>query len=70
MCGGNGGKDCISHLAHNLGIAGKSKEFLAADGPHFAVVDGSLVALGMRDVFDLKNVGANDYVTNTGVPTM
>ena len=46
------------------------KFFLAADGPHFAVVDGSLVALGMRDVFDLKNVGANDYVTNTGSHTM
>lgn len=52
MCG-NGGR-CISHLAHNLGIAGDKVKFLAADGPHFAVVDGSLVALGMRDVFDLK----------------
>ena len=41
---------------------------MAADGPHFAVVDGSLVALGMRDVFDLKNVSANDYITNTGSP--
>ena len=66
MCG-NGGR-CISHLAHNLGIAGENVKFLAADGPHFAVVDGSLVALGMRDVFDLKNVSANDYITNTGSP--
>lgn len=66
MCG-NGGR-CISHLAHNLGIAGDKVKFLAADGPHFAVVDGSLVALGMRDVFDLKNVSANDYITNTGSP--
>ena len=31
---------------------------------------GSLVALGMRDVSDLKNVGANDYVKRTRVPTL
>lgn len=66
MCG-NGGR-CISHLAYNLGISGENVKFLAADGPHFAVIDGGLVALGMRDVHDLKSAGADNYVVNTGSP--
>jgi diaminopimelate epimerase len=65
MCG-NGAR-CITHFARFLGIIENEASFEAADGMHFATIEGQTVSLRMQDV---KSVTAeNDHrFLNTGSP--
>lgn len=67
MCG-NGGR-CIVALARHLGMIKSETNFLAADGPHYAIISesGDWVSLQMINV---ETIGqdAEAYVLNTGSP--
>ncbi|MCH7410952.1 diaminopimelate epimerase [Belliella sp. DSM 111904] len=65
MCG-NGAR-CAVAFSKFINIIDTETKFLAIDGPHTAVVDGSLVELGMSDVNSISNAG-QDYFVNTGSP--
>jgi diaminopimelate epimerase len=70
MCG-NGGR-CLAAFAKDRGMAGDRFRFLAADGPHEAVLqqktDGEYwVELKMSDVQHIQR-RQDDFVLNTGSP--
>ena len=70
MCG-NGGR-CITLFAHHIGISGKTKLFIGADGEHDAKIVKSddstgVVELQMRDVKDITRTGEG-YRLDTGSP--
>lgn len=70
MCG-NGGR-CLAAFAKDLGMAGDRFRFLAADGPHEAVLqqktDGEYwIELKMGDVHLIQR-RQDDFVLNTGSP--
>lgn len=67
MCG-NGGR-CIARFAHSLGLGNDGHlRFLAVDGPHDAVVDSQMVALGMKDVSTWDQRSENLVIMDTGSP--
>ena len=69
---GNGGR-CIAAFAHHLGLIGNETNFLAADGPHNAIVSATEnsselhISLGMNDVNEIRYIG-DDVFLNTGSP--
>ncbi len=70
MCG-NGGR-CLAAFAKDLGMAGDRFHFLAADGPHEAVLQQKTggvywVELKMGDVQVIQR-RQDDFVLNTGSP--
>lgn len=65
MCG-NGGR-CIVAFAKKLGLIDRTTKFLAADGPHDAIIEDELVDLHMIDVEEIKAL-VDGYFLNTGVP--
>lgn len=67
MCG-NGGR-CIVAFARDEGIIGKTTDFLAVDGRHYAEIDEQqgLVSLQMIDVDVIERDGPA-YVLDTGSP--
>lgn len=67
MCG-NGGR-CIVAFARDKGIIGKTTDFLAVDGPHYARIDDryGVVSLQMVDVNSIERDGSA-YVLDTGSP--
>jgi len=67
MCG-NGGR-CIVAFARDKGIIGKTTDFLAVDGHHYAELDeqGDCVSLQMIDVDGIRRDG-DAYVLDTGSP--
>ena len=65
MCG-NGGR-CIVAYANKLGIIENKTKFAAADGVHYARIEGNIVSLGMSDVDPPSLVNGNHYI-NTGSP--
>lgn len=65
MCG-NGGR-CAVHFAHFLGIFQGQTRFMAYDGLHEASINEGVVALGMADVFEVKEL-TEAYFLNTGSP--
>jgi diaminopimelate epimerase len=66
MCG-NGGR-CISAFAKRLGVIGDKARFLAADGPHEALIDEyGIVSLKMQDVKQVEN-GSDYFYLDTGSP--
>lgn len=67
MCG-NGGR-CIVAFAKDRGIIGKTTDFLAVDGRHYAEIneEKGLVSLQMIDVDTVERDG-QAYVLNTGSP--
>lgn len=70
MCG-NGGR-CISLFAHHLGISGKTKRFIGADGIHEATIVKSdelsgLVELSMSDVEYIEKFD-DHFQLDTGSP--
>ena len=67
MCG-NGGR-CIVAFAQDLGLIDHEADFLAADGPHYASIDGAAdwISLQMIDVNEVKRDG-DAYVLDTGSP--
>ncbi|MRS62047.1 diaminopimelate epimerase [Larkinella terrae] len=65
MCG-NGGR-CIVRFAHDLGLFETETRFLAVDGEHAAVVNGSEVSLKMNEIAGIDQ--HPDYAfLNTGSP--
>ena len=65
MCG-NGGR-CIVAFAKKLGIIKGQTTFMAADGKHFASIEGEQISLRMNDVHEIK-VDENYTFLNTGSP--
>lgn len=65
MCG-NGGR-CIVAFAHFLGIIKNTTEFIAVDGLHEATIEGSVVRLKMKDVFEIVEKPYSLFL-NTGSP--
>jgi len=65
MCG-NGGR-CTADFALKSGIAEKKLRFIAADGIHYAELEGELIRLKMNDVNEIRSVAGN-YFINTGSP--
>lgn len=66
MCG-NGGR-CIARFAHDLGLAGDRKVFLADDGPHIATINSDdTISLSMIDVAGVKRI-EDGYLVQTGSP--
>ncbi len=70
MCG-NGGR-CIALFAHHVGISGRTKRFVGADGEHSARIVRSddcsgIVELQMRDVQNIISDG-DHYQLDTGSP--
>ncbi|PVX50077.1 diaminopimelate epimerase [Balneicella halophila] len=65
MCG-NGGR-CIVAFAKYLGIIDNTTQFLAPDGMHSAELTPSGVALQMKDVSQIEQVG-QDFYLDTGSP--
>ncbi len=65
MCG-NGGR-CLVKFAYDLGVVSDKAYFLAVDGPHLAFIKEDQVHLGMIDVYDIEQNGA-DFFLNTGSP--
>ncbi len=65
MCG-NGGR-CTVHFAHRLGLFNNETIFLAADGPHRALIEGDTVTLFMKDVEQVASQGT-DFFLDTGSP--
>lgn len=70
MCG-NGGR-CLAAFAARLGIVTNQTNFIAADGPHEALIsddNGHLsVRLHMQDVPTVRQVDGRTFVLNTGSP--
>jgi diaminopimelate epimerase len=66
MCG-NGGR-CIVQLAHDLGIINSEADFLAADGPHSALVTPQGVKLKMGVPHGFQALEGKDYWIHTGSP--
>jgi diaminopimelate epimerase len=65
LCGN--GSRCAVKFAFELGIIGKTCNFLAYDGKHKAIIDGSEITIEMRDVETIKNY--EEYIfLNTGSP--
>jgi diaminopimelate epimerase len=66
---GNGGR-CAVRFAHSLGLGGREKLFLAADGLHRAALEADgTVSLGMKDVNKLDvSVRGQGIFLNTGSP--
>lgn len=65
MCG-NGGR-CIVAFAQNLGIIGNQTTFIATDGLHFARIEGDVISLQMKDVYEVK-VSDKYVFLDTGSP--
>ena len=67
LCG-NGGR-CTVAFARHLGLIGAKCQFLAVDGPHEALVNGSgdWVELKMHDLSEVKK-GSDFYEMDTGSP--
>ena len=65
MCG-NGGR-CIVAFAKDIGIIENSAKFEAIDGAHTAIIQNSLVELGMKDVEQIEDFETY-YFLNTGSP--
>lgn len=66
MCG-NGGR-CIVAFAKKLGLIESTTRFLAADGPHAAIINNAgLVNLQMIDVAEIRPL-VDGFFLNTGVP--
>lgn len=70
MCG-NGGR-CITLFAHHLGISGRIKHFVGADGLHEAKIVESDDSSGIVELqmCDVKNIGfdKDHYQLDTGSP--
>ncbi len=71
MCG-NGGR-CITAMAYELGMIGRTSLFLASDGPHEAkVVHSGWIRLKMKECERVDKVElvekVEGYFLNTGVP--
>ena len=65
MCG-NGGR-CIVALAKRLEMIQVTTNFIAIDGLHKAIIDGSQVSLKMRDVVQISRV-IGGFMLDTGSP--
>jgi diaminopimelate epimerase len=68
MCG-NGGR-CLAAFAKSLKLVKDKCTFIAADGMHEALIDGSIppvVKLKMKDVEKVEEIGS-DFFLNTGSP--
>lgn len=65
MCG-NGGR-CAADFASRHGLAGTRQKFIASDGPHEAVIDGTNVMLRMNDVKNIRIINGNHFI-DTGSP--
>ncbi len=65
MCG-NGGR-CVVAFAKKLGIIDIQTTFLAPDGLHTATITEQGIALGMKDVSQIEQIG-KDFFLNTGSP--
>jgi diaminopimelate epimerase len=66
MCG-NGGR-CITAMAYQLGITGKTARFLATDGVHEAeVIRPDWIKLKMREVEMVEEVGAERRSRYSGI---
>lgn len=65
MCG-NGGR-CMVRFAEMLGFTQKQFHFIAVDGAHYAMIDGSNIRLQMQDVQEV-NKALKYYELNTGSP--
>jgi len=67
MCG-NGGR-CIVAFAKHLNLIQAETNFLAVDGPHYAIIseNGNWVSLQMIDVQEINSDG-DAFVLNTGSP--
>ena len=65
MCG-NGGR-CIVALARRLEMIQDTTNFIAIDGLHKAIIDGSQVSLKMRDVVQISKVNGG-FMLDTGSP--
>ena len=65
MCG-NGGR-CITHFANFLGIIEQEATFMAIDGLHHAIIEGSEVQLQMKNVEEI-DVDGDVVITDTGSP--
>lgn len=63
MCGN--GSRCAVHLAHHLGMIGKSSQFYAEDGVHDARIEGELIHIRMVDVVGIEQLEGG-YFMNTG----
>jgi diaminopimelate epimerase len=65
MCG-NGGR-CAVQFAYDLGIIKNGTSFMAADGPHQAIIKDGLVHLSMKEVSHVET-GVNYFFIDTGSP--
>lgn len=66
MCG-NGGR-CIVSFAQRLGLGTNGKfHFMAIDGAHEAIIEGTRVELKMQDVRNIEKLDEG-YFLNTGSP--
>lgn len=67
MCG-NGGR-CVAAFARSLKLITNQANFLAADGPHQAIIlkDKQEISLKMQDVLDIRHHKGHDVI-DTGSP--
>ncbi|MGZ3864373.1 MAG: diaminopimelate epimerase [Bacteroidia bacterium] len=65
LCGN--GSRCITAFAQKLGIIKDKARFLAADGEHFSVINGTEIALKMNDVNSIEQHTDFSFL-NTGSP--
>ncbi len=64
---GNGSR-CAVKFASELKMFSDSCTFAAIDGNHNATIDGDMIAVKMKDIFEIIERGGGAYFLNTGSP--
>lgn len=65
MCGN--GSRCLTRFAQELGLVEKEASFLSSDGPHYAKISATAIAVHMQSVQAIE-LTSEAYILDTGSP--